>query len=166
MKILIVYFTFTSNVQKLAEALHSEVERFGDVDLVGIESWAPHGYWGWLARSFIPRWRTPIKETLTDLDRYDIVFLGFPKWTLSCPPLNEYIKLMNFSRGKRIALFMSYGGFDQDRYLRGIVGRLTKKGARIVAVQAIKRSQTREATYPRAIRQLCRQAGLIETSYT
>ncbi|MBI4455304.1 MAG: hypothetical protein HY644_05325 [Acidobacteria bacterium] len=158
MKILVVYFSFTGNVRTLASWIQAELEAVAEVTFKVIEPRSPHDYWGWLARSFLPGWRVAIKETTTDLAPFDLICFGFPKWTLSCPPANQYLKIMKHSQGKRFALFMSYGGFDQERYLRSMVRKVVKRGGYIVAAQAIKRSAIRQGAHSEALRSFCRRA--------
>lgn len=157
MNILVVYFSFTSTVQTLAEAIRAELERTTKVTTVTIDPQMRHGYWGWLARSFLPGWRAPIKQTITDLTPYDLVCLGFPKWTLSCPPVNQYLQEMRGSRGKNIALFMAYRGFDEKRYLQSMVRKLSKRGVDVVATLCVRRSAIRQGAFEEELRSFCRQ---------
>ncbi len=156
--ILIIYFSFTSTVHTLAQALTSRVKSDSQITVCTIEPQNPHGYWGWLPRSFLPNWRVSIKITTTDLSPYDLIYLGFPKWTFSCPPVNQYIHTMEGCRGKKIALFMCHRGFDQKRYLSSMVKKVSKKGFLVVATLAVKQDFVREQNYREALDSFCRQA--------
>ncbi len=158
MRVLIVYFSFTSNVRILADSIRAELETTCEVRVAAIEPKKRRGYWRWLVRSFLPGWRVPIKETLTDLEPYELVLLGFPKWTLNCPPVNQYLKIMKGSGGKKFGLFMSYGGFDEERYMRSMTKRVCARGAHIVATLSVRRNAIREGTYQDQIRSFCAQA--------
>ncbi|MBI3939768.1 MAG: hypothetical protein HY315_02935 [Acidobacteria bacterium] len=158
MKTLIVFFSFTSNVRTLATAIRKELEAAGEVDFAVIEPKRVRTGLGWLARSFLPGWRAPIRPTITDVSRYDLVCLGFPKWTFACPPVNQYIRLMQPTQGKKLALFMAFGGFDQERYLRSMVRQVSRRGAVVVATLAAKRSSIRENGHLGAVRLFCCQA--------
>jgi hypothetical protein len=157
--LLIVYFSFTSTVHTLAQAITSRVEANSQVTLCRIEPQTSHGYWGWLLRSFLPNRRVPIKFTTTDLSPYDLIYLGFPKWTFSCPPVNQYLRTMKGCQGKRMALFMCHRGFDERRYLNHMIRRVSKRGALVVATLSVKQDVIQEGTYQEAVDSFCRQAG-------
>ena len=154
---MIVYFSRTGHVEKLAEHLRAHLLPFGEVAMVRIEPVRQHGYWIWLACSFLPGLRVPIQPVTTDLGEYDVVCLGFPKWTVSCPPVNQYLRSMQVKPGKRIGLFMSCGGFDEERYLRSMIKKVTRKGARVVAAVAIRRSTIRDGTFRNSLESFCRK---------
>jgi len=155
--ILIVYFSFTSTVHTLAQAITSQLKVNSQVTVCTIEPHTPHGYWGWLPRSFLPNWRVPIKFTTTDLSPYNLIYLGFPKWTFSCPPVNQYIHTMKGCRGKRIALFMCHRGFDEKRYLNHMIRKVSKRGSLVVATLSVKQDVVRKGTCQEALNSFCRQ---------
>ncbi len=156
--LLIVYFSFTSTVRTLAKALTYKLEANAQVTVCTIEPRTSHGYGGWLPRSFLPNWRVPIKPTTTDLEPYDLVCLGFPKWTFACPPVNQYIKMMTGCQGKKIALFMCHRGFNEKRYLGSMVRKVSKRGSLVVATLAVKQDTVRKGTFQEALDSFCRQA--------
>jgi hypothetical protein len=157
MKVLIVYFSWTGYVEKLARHLRAQLQPFGEVVMARIEPMRQHGYWIWLACSFLPGLRVPIRPVTTDLGEYDVVCLGFPKWTVSCPPVNQYIQLIQLKPGKSVGLFMSYGGFYQECYLRSMIKKVSGKGAQIVAVASIKRSAIRDGSFHDSLERFCRE---------
>lgn len=167
MKIAVIYFSRTGCAAKLADRIRTTLRPLGEIEVSRIEPVREHGYWGWLVRSFLPGWRAPIRPVSSELEGYDLVCLGFPKWTLSCPPLNQYIREMRLAPGENVGLFMSFGGFDAKRYLRGIANKVTIKGARVVATAAIRRRTIQDASCQPAIDDFCRRLlrhGDAETS--
>ncbi len=158
MNILIIYFSFTSTVHTLAQALTSRVKSNSQITVCTIEPQTPHGYWGWLPRSFLPNWRVPLKFTTTDLSPYDLIYLGFPKWTFSCPPVNEYIHTMKGCRGKKIALFMCHRGFDEKRYLSHMIRKVSRRGSLVAATLSVKQDTVRKGAFQEALDSFCRQA--------
>ena len=159
MNLLIVYFSFTSTVRTLAQAVASKLEAKAQVTVCTIEPRTSHGYGGWLPRSFLPNWRVPIKPTTTtDLESYDLVCLGFPKWTFACPPVNQYINMMTRCQGRKIALFMCHRGFDEKRYLNHMIRKVSNRGSLVVATLSVKQGVVREGTYQEALDSFCRQA--------
>ncbi len=157
MRSLIVYMSWTGCVAKLAERLQIQLAPFGDVAIERIVPTRQHSYWGWLIRSFLPGWRVTIQPIAAGSGDYDVVCLGFPKWTLSCPPVNQFIQSFPVSAGSRIGLFMSCGGFDHERYMKGMVKKLVRKGARVVAVTIIKRSAIRDERFAEEMERFCRR---------
>jgi len=136
--LLIVYFSFTSTVRTLAQALKAELEASSRITIGTIEPHTERGYSGWLPRSFLPNARVPVKFTTTDLSPYDLIYLGFPQWTLSCPPVNEYTHTMKGCQGKRMALFMCHKGFDEELYLNRMIRKVSQRGSLVVATLSLK----------------------------
>lgn len=69
---------------------------------------------------------------------YDAVFLGTPKWTLSSPPVTEYIERATVT-DTSLGIFVTYGGFDEGRYLNRLVERLEAKNGDVVATMRVER---------------------------
>jgi hypothetical protein len=108
-------------------------------------------YLHWLAYSFVPGSEVEIENPEMELSRYDVILLGFPKWTFSCPPLNRFIRKLRSHNKPRFYLFMTSGGFDEQRFLHSIAHKLTKNGYDIVGSLTIKRKQIRGATYSKSV---------------
>ncbi|HYK90174.1 MAG TPA: hypothetical protein VE398_15470, partial [Acidobacteriota bacterium] len=146
-KTLIVYFSWSGCVGKLAERLRIMIEPSGEVAQARIEPTRKHGYWGWLLRSFLPGWKVAIRPVDFQPAEFDLVCLGFPKWTLGCPPVNQFIAMMRLAPAQRVALFMSYGGFDGERYLRTMSRKVADRGAKIAATACIRRSSIYDGSF-------------------
>lgn len=85
----------------------------------------------------------PIADTVTDLDSYDTVFVGFPIWYYGAPNIiQSFIKQYDWS-GKRIALFATSGGSDIGKTADKLTPLLNGKGE-IVAAKLFKPSVTKE----------------------
>ncbi|RPI27043.1 MAG: hypothetical protein EHM61_09785 [Acidobacteria bacterium] len=140
MRILLSYFSFTSRVESLARQIETCLTPRHDVTLTAIRPVRDRSYWHWLLLSFIPGSSVAITSPPTDLRSFERVCLGFPKWTFSCPPVNRYLAtLPALNQTARFGLFMAFGGFDEDRYLRDFAVRVSRKG-RVAATLAVKRS--------------------------
>jgi len=87
-----------------------------------------------------------------------MVFLGMPKWTWSCPPVNQYLGMLQNAHGKPVAAWICYGGFDQARFLRGFLGKLRRLGLRPVACGLIRRREIREGTCRADVLAFCSEA--------
>jgi len=155
-RVLIAFFSYTGNTRAAAKHLAALMNiREVKVELEEIQPSKRYPYFYWLLLSFIPNLRTPIKKPRVDPSNYDLVCLGLPKWTLSCPPVNQYLKEVNL-RGKVVGLFLTYGGFDEKRYLRQIVKQLTRKGVKVKATLLLKRSWIKENKTGEPLRRFCR----------
>ncbi len=155
MRILVVYFSFTSTVERLAQSIESCLAPRHHVTVTTIRPVRARSYWYWLLLSFIPGSSVAIENPPEKLDRFDRVCIGFPKWTFSCPPLNRYLAILpDMPSDMGLGLFMGFGGFDEDRYLRKIEARVSRKG-RLVASLAVRRKLVDSARSASLIRQFC-----------
>ncbi len=89
-KILVTYFSITGNTKKIAEAIHESIE--GNKSLL------------------------PVDE-VQDIDKYDLLFVGFPVHSHSVPFRVETL-LKKISRGGKIALFTTHGSHTGSRLSR------------------------------------------------
>ena len=89
---------------------------------------ADDGYLHWLAYSFVPDSEVEIENPEVELSHYDVVLLGFPKWTFSCPPLNGFVRKLRSLNKPRFYLFMTCGGFDEQRFLDSFTRKLAQDG--------------------------------------
>lgn len=154
MKVLIAFFSYTGNTRKVAESLARVLKRKADVDLEEIQPTRCYPYFYWLILSFIPRIGVSIKPPKNDPRRYDMIFLGLPKWTFSCPPINQYLREVHL-KGKGVGIFITYGGFDERRYLKQMVKHLGKKGATVKATLLLKRDWIKEGKIEEHLRSFC-----------
>ncbi len=69
--------------------------------------------------------------------------------------MNEYIQMMKGCGGKKIALFMCHRGFDEKRYLRSMVTKVSKRGGLVVATLAMKQDVVRGGTYQEELNSFC-----------
>lgn len=95
-KILIVYLSRTSNTKAVANIIHENVG--GTLVALELVNPYPEDYKAIVDQvadenesGFLP----PLKTKIEDIDKYEIVFLGFPTWGMKLPPpmksfLNQY----------------------------------------------------------------------------
>lgn len=86
-KILIVYLSRTNNTKAVAEIIH---ERVGGI-LVPIELQTPYPKdYRAQVRQVVDEnsrnYRPPLKTKIDSMNKYDIVFVGFPNWDMKLPP--------------------------------------------------------------------------------
>lgn len=111
-KVLIVYLSRTQNTKALAEIIHKYVG--GDLVAVELEKPYPEDYKAIVdqvaqenATSFLPA----LKTTIDSIEKYDIVFVGFPTWGMQLPPpMKSFLNHYDLS-GKIIVPFNSNAGY-------------------------------------------------------
>ena len=157
MKILLAYFSWTGHTEKVAGEIHRLLKGSHQVEMCRIHPVKARGYWRWLALSFLRGSRVRITPTVTDLRPHDLLILGSPKWTVSCPPLNQYIRLLTGHAGKRLIYFMTFGGFGQERFRDMIVRRVERRGLRVEGTLLVKRRHVQEGRFAEQVQDFCRR---------
>ena len=146
-RLLVAYFSYTGNTKRVAQALTERLQNLCDVETVEIVPTRKRCYLHWLAYSFVPDCEVEIENPEMELSHYDAVLIGFPKWTFSCPPLNRFIRRLRSLNKPKFYLFMTCGGFDDQRFLDGFTRKLVNMGCNIVGSLTIKRKQIQRETY-------------------
>ncbi|MFB6130379.1 MAG: flavodoxin family protein [Salinigranum sp.] len=153
MRTLVVYYSRTGNTRAVARAIASRL------DAPTVERIRPakrRPYWNWLLRSAVPGSRVDVRPVETVPSRYDAVFLGTPKWTLSCPPVTEYLERVDFG-GATVGAFLTYGGFDEERYRRRLVEKVRDRGGTVAATALVRRDAIGTPEFDEAIGRFCRE---------
>ncbi len=83
----------------------------------------------WLALSFFPGARFPVKGAPRWSPSYRGCLLALPKWTFACPPVNAFLA-RHAQRLPPTGVLVTCGGWDQERYLRALLRRLRRSGVR------------------------------------
>jgi hypothetical protein len=158
LRVLIAYYSWTGHTEKVATRI---AENFADHD-VSLRRIIPvreRGYKVWLLLSFLPGSRVPILPLDLDLGQFDLLVLGCPKWNLSCPPFNEFIKGLGNQSGRRAALFTTFGGFDEKRYVESVIRKLMKTGLDVRAHFMVSRKKVLSGEYVSLVDEFCK--GLL-----
>ncbi len=111
-KILIVYLTRTKNTKAVAEMIHESVG--GTLVELELENPYPENYRAIVAQvaqenetGFLP----PLKTKITNLDQYEVVFVGFPTWGMQLPPpMKSFLHEYGLS-GKTVIPFNTNAGY-------------------------------------------------------
>ncbi|MBT8307649.1 MAG: flavodoxin [Maribacter sp.] len=108
---LIVYLSRTNNTKTIAEIIHQEVG--GDLVALELENPYPEKYKTIVKlvaeeneSGFLPALKTKV-----DMDKYDIIFLGFPTWGMQLPPPMKSFLAENDLSGKTVIPFNTHGGY-------------------------------------------------------
>lgn len=110
--ILIVYLSRTNNTKALAEIIHDRVG--GDLVPLELITPYPENYQSIVsqvvnenATGFLP----PLKTIIDSIEKYDVVFIGFPTWGMQLPPpMKSFLNQYNLS-GKIVIPFNTNGGY-------------------------------------------------------
>lgn len=145
MKAAVVYYSRKGATAEVARTIAGLLDG-EQIELHEIRPTKQRSYPNWLLRSFLPGSRTEIQPLHLDLQDVDVLFLGTPKWTFSCPPVTEFVETAQLD-GVTVALFMTYGGFDAERYMKSMTRRIESNGAHVQANIMLKRRRVVKGDY-------------------
>lgn len=111
-KILIVYLSRTNNTKAVAEIIQKNVG--GKLVAVELEKPYPENYQATVAQvvtenenSFLP----PLKTKIDSIQKYEVVFVGFPTWGMQLPPpMKSFLRKYDLT-GKTVIPFNTNGGY-------------------------------------------------------
>lgn len=111
-KILIVYLSRTNNTKVIAEIIQNTVG--GDLAAIELEKPYPENYQKTVAQvaaenetGYLP----PLKTKIDSIEKYDIVFIGFPTWGMKLPPpVKTFLKQYDL-KGKTVIPFNTNAGY-------------------------------------------------------
>lgn len=111
-KILIVYLSRTNNTKAVAQMIHQNVG--GTLVALELERPYPENYQA-IVRQVAEENETgfllPLKTRIDSIEKYDVVFVGFPTWGMQLPPpMKSFLKQYNLS-GKNIVPFNTNAGY-------------------------------------------------------
>lgn len=93
----------------------------------------------WLALSFLPRLRVPLKPLPASPADFDALIFAFPKWTFACPPAEALLR--GAAGHPPTVLLVACGGWDQERYLADFKARWEKRGGRVAGAATARRDE-------------------------
>ena len=111
-KILIVYLSRTNNTKAIAEIIHENVG--GRLVAIELTKPYPENYQA-IVQQVVKENETgylpPLKTTIDSIEKYDVVFVGFPTWGMQLPPpIKSFLKQYDLS-GKTIIPFNTNAGY-------------------------------------------------------
>ncbi len=115
-KILVAYFSYSSNTREIANQIHKSVG--GDIfEIQSVEPY-PHDYDAVVqqARKELDSGYKPaLKTKIENITSYDLVFIGYPNWCSTVPaPVKTFLSEYDFS-GKTIVPFCTHEGSGLGR---------------------------------------------------
>ncbi|MCS3869237.1 flavodoxin [Chryseobacterium ginsenosidimutans] len=111
-KMLIVYLSRTKNTKTVAEIIQKNIG--GDLVELILENPYPENYKAIVEQvtnenetGFLP----PLKTKIENIEKYDVVFIGFPTWGMKLPPpIKSFLKQYNL-KGKTVIPFNTNAGY-------------------------------------------------------
>ena len=111
-KNLIVYLSRTNNTKAIAEIIHNNLG--GTLVALELEKPYPENYKATVqqvvdenASGYLP----PLKTKIDSIEKYDVVFVGFPTWDMQLPPpMKSFLHQYNLS-GKTVIPFNTNAGY-------------------------------------------------------
>ncbi|HEY8661232.1 MAG TPA: flavodoxin [Hanamia sp.] len=111
-KILIVYVSRTNNTKAIAEIIQKNVG--GKLVALELQKPYPENYQQTVHQvvkenesGYLP----PLKTKIDSIEKYDVVFLGFPTWDMKMPPpMKSFLHQYNLS-GKTVIPFNTNAGY-------------------------------------------------------
>jgi Flavodoxins len=111
-KILIVYLSRTNNTKAIAEIIQKNVG--GTLVALELEKPYPENYQQTVQQvvkenetGYLP----PLKTKIDSIEKYDVVFLGFPTWGMQMPPpMKSFLHKYNL-KGKTVIPFNTNAGY-------------------------------------------------------
>ena len=111
-KILIVYLSRTNNTKAIAEIIHKNVG--GTLVALELEKPYPENYQQTVQQVVtenVTGYLPPLITKIDSIEKYDVIFLGFPTWDMKMPPpVKSFLHQYKFS-GKTVIPFNTNAGF-------------------------------------------------------
>lgn len=111
-KVLIVYLSRTRNTKAVAEMIHKNTG--GDLVALELQNPYPEDYRttvDQVARENETGFLPPLKTKIDSIEKYDLVFVGFPTWGMQLPPpMKSFLNQYDLS-GKTVVPFNTNGGY-------------------------------------------------------
>ena len=111
-KVLIVYLSRTNNTKAIAEIIHKNAG--GTLVALELEKPYPQNYQATVQQvvkenetGYLP----PLKTKIDSIEKYNVVFIGFPTWGMQMPPpMKSFLHQYNLS-GKTVIPFNTNAGY-------------------------------------------------------
>ncbi|MBK0368683.1 flavodoxin [Flavobacterium agrisoli] len=120
-KILIVYLSRTNNTKAIAEMIQKYVD--GDLAAVELQTPYPENYTqtvDQVAKENAAGYLPPLKTKIADIEKYDVIFFGFPTWGMQLPPPMKSFLSQYQLKGKTIIPFNTNAGYGVGSGFRDV----------------------------------------------
>ena len=126
----VVYYSYSGNTRRVAQALSAILKEKGQVQEVELSALDESGsFLGQCQRAFRHK-KALLKEVNFDISGFDLICFGTPVWAFGpAPALNTFLEKCSGVAGKKVVLFTTYGsGAGNERCLKFMQDTLAKKG--------------------------------------
>lgn len=110
--VLIVYLSRTKNTKTIADIIHQNIG--GTLVELELQNPYPEDYKAivdQVAKENETNFLPPLKTKIDDIEKYDVIFLGFPTWGMQLPPpMKSFLSQNNF-KGKTVIPFNTNAGY-------------------------------------------------------
>jgi flavodoxin len=142
-KALVGYFSRTGNTRVIA----NQIRRALGADLFEIQSAEPYpeDYEATVSQAQRERdtgHEPPLKATVPNIDPYDVIFLGFPIWGMTTPPVIRSFLSNHDVSGKALVPFVTHGGYGLGESMAVVAERAPQ--ARLLEGFSMQADQERE----------------------
>lgn len=140
---LVAYFSRSGNTRVVAGLIHRS--RTSDLFEIKPAVAYPEDYLETVAQAKQERDRghePALMSAIPGIDRYDTIYLGFPIWGETAPPIIRSLLSQHDTRGKVIVPFVTHGGFGLGSSQRVLASHAPK--ARILAPFSMEADQERK----------------------
>ncbi|MBZ9700541.1 MULTISPECIES: flavodoxin [unclassified Mesorhizobium] len=139
-KALVVYFSRSGNPRVIAGTIQRE--RGTDIFEIKAATPYPEDYEATVERARIERDKgiePPLAQRVGNLDQYDTIYLGFPIWGETAPPVIRSFLRSHDLKGKTIHPFITHGGYGPGTSLSVLASHAP--GAKIVQAFVLEADQ-------------------------
>jgi len=146
-RVLVVYFSRSGNTRVIA----GHIGRSLGATVFEIQPAQPYpeDYFQTVEQARRERdsgFRPPLKDRVENLDAYDVVYLGFPIWGGTAPPVVRSFLAAHDLAGKTLIPFITHGGYGVGDSLKVVAAHASRARLREAALvmQADQEKQTTE----------------------
>jgi flavodoxin len=142
MKTLVAYFTRSGNTRVIAGTIH-RAQATDIFEIMALKAY-PEDYEETVERARLERdggIEPPLAEKVTDIAQYDTIYLGFPIWGETTPPIIRSFLKSHDLRTKTIRPFITHGGYGLGNSLAVLASHA--RGARIEPAFSMEADQER-----------------------
>ena len=149
MKALIVYYSYTGNTKKVAEALAEYLKQQYEVNIKRLKPQGETSSFFQQAIAALFHKTTQLNEIDYDLGEYDLICFGTPVWAFGpAPAMNTYLNSSFGLKDKRVVLFSTYGsGAGVNRCLNYMQDILSNKGIKEFKKFSIQQFQVKDKDF-------------------
>ena len=153
MKSAIVYYSFSGNTRRAAEALAEYLRKTSEVDIMELKALDESSSFFKQALRALVRTKAKVEPVSFDLSKYDLVCIGTPVWAFGpAPAMNTYLSQCRGLKGKDAIAFTTYGsGTGNGQCINYIKNILNKKGVKNCRSFTAKGARTRDKGYLESI---------------